>query len=294
MTMTEDALTAEVLERFASTPDARLREILAALVRHLHAFAVEVRLTPHEWMTAIRFLTATGQMCDDERQEFILLSDTLGLSSLVDLINAAPGATESTILGPFYVAGAPPRAMGAHIGRPEDGEPTLVRGKVTDTAGRPLSGATLEIWQASQNGLYDIQDPEQPKHNLRGVFITRADGRYEFRTARPYSYPIPTDGPVGTMLRATGRHQFRAAHIHALVSAPGHRPLTTHVFDAENEYLDSDTVFGVKDSLVKVFAPAGPGEPADVERVIDMDFVLAGSPRDRDSAEVVPGGVMTS
>ncbi len=165
--------------------------------------------------------------------------------------------------------------MGEQIGRPQDGDPTLVRGQVTDRAGSPLASATLDIWQASSNGLYDTQDPQQPPFNLRGVFVTGPDGAYQFRTIRPVSYPIPTDGPVGGLLRGAGRHHWRAAHIHAIVSAPGHRPVTTHIFDADNPYLGSDTVFGVKDSLVRQFRPAGPGDPPDVSYVADMDFVLA-------------------
>ena len=273
--MTPAELTDDVAKAFGATPDPRLRELITALVRHLHAFAAETRLTPAEWMAGLQFLTATGQKCDARRQEFVLLSDVLGLSSLVDVINAAGGATESTVLGPFYVAGAPARAMGEHSGRPEDGSPTLVRGRVTDTAGRPLDGATLDVWQSNDSGLYDTQDPSQPPFNLRGVFVTGPDGRFEFRTARPASYPIPTDGPVGDLLRATGRSRWRAAHIHAIVSAPGCRPVTTHIFDAENPYLDSDAVFGVKDSLVRPFRPAGPDDPADVSYVVDMDFALA-------------------
>jgi hydroxyquinol 1,2-dioxygenase len=272
--MTPAQLTGDVLDAYGETPGPRLREILTALISHLHAFAAEVKLTPQEWLAGLEFLTATGQKCDAERQEFILLSDVLGLSSLVDLINAADGATESTVLGPFYTPGAPRRAMGEPIGRPTDGEPTLVRGHVTDPEGKPLADATLDVWQCNASGLYDTQDPSQPPFNLRGVFVTGPDGSYEFRTARPVSYPVPTDGPVGDLLRGSGRHGWRAAHIHAIVSAPGRRSVTTHVFDAENPYLDSDTVFGVKDSLVKPFRLAGPGDPADVQRVAEMDFVL--------------------
>jgi len=274
-TMTPQQLTKQVLDAYAGTPDPRLRELLTSLITHLHAFAAETRLTRQEWLAGVEFLTATGQKCDAERQEFILLSDVLGFSSLVDLINAADGATESTVLGPFYVPGAPTRAMGEQIGRPEDGIPTLVRGRVTDAAGRPLDGATLDVWQSSSDGLYDTQDPHQPPFNLRGVFVTGPDGGYHFRTVRPASYPVPVDGPVGDLLRGAGRHNWRAAHIHLIVSAPGHQPVTTHIFDAENPYLDSDTVFGVKDSLVRHFRPAGPGDPADVSYVTDMDFVLA-------------------
>ncbi|MGE5289692.1 MAG: intradiol ring-cleavage dioxygenase [Micromonosporaceae bacterium] len=276
---TPEELAAEVLRAYLGTPDARLREILQSLVRHLHAFVTETSLTSHEWMEGIRFLTETGQKCDDQRQEFILLSDTLGVSSLVDLLahlaNRAPGATESTVLGPFYVPGAPHRKPGENIGRPQDGEPTLVRGRVTDTDGRPLAGAQLDIWQTAANGFYDVQDPEQPPFNLRGIFTAGPDGRYELRTVRPVSYPVPTDGPVGRLLRASGRHAWRAAHIHAIVSAEGHEPVTTHIFDAANEYLESDTVFGVKDSLIKPFLSPSPGDPADVAYVVEMDFALA-------------------
>jgi hydroxyquinol 1,2-dioxygenase len=273
--MTPAELTDDVLKAFGGTPDARLRELISGLISHVHAFAVETGLTQQEWMTGLQFLTAVGQKCDDRRQEFVLLSDVLGLSSLVDVINAEAGATESTVLGPFYVAGAPKRAFGEHIGRPQDGDPTLVRGRVTDLAREPLDGAVLDVWQASDHGLYDTQDPEQPPFNLRGVFTTGPDGRFEFRTARPASYPIPTDGPVGSLLQATQRSHWRAAHIHAIVSAPGCRPVTTHIFDAQNPYLGSDAVFGVKGSLVRPFRPAGPGDPPDVSYVVDMDFTLA-------------------
>lgn len=273
--MRPQELTERVVKEYSGTPDPRVRELVTALISHLHAFTVETRLRQQEWQAAIEFLTATGQKCDDQRQEFVLLSDVLGLSSLVDVVNAAPGVTESTVLGPFYRPGAPVRAMGEHIGRPEDGAPTLVRGRVTGQAGEPLGQARVDVWQANDKGFYDIQDPGQPPFNLRGVFVTGPGGRYEFRTARPASYPIPTDGPVGGLLRLTGRGHMRAAHIHAIVSAPGHRSVTTHIFVPDNPYLDSDAVFGVKDSLIKEFRPAGPGDPADVEYVVDMDFSLA-------------------
>jgi hydroxyquinol 1,2-dioxygenase len=273
--MTPDELTQRVVEEYSGAPDPRVRELIGALISHLHAFVVQTRLTPQEWLAAVEFLTATGQMCDDERQEFILLSDVLGVSSMVDVVNSAPGVTESTVLGPFYRAGAPARAMGEHIGRPEDGSPTLIRGRVTGAAGQPLDSATIDVWQSDDKGNYDIQDPGQPPFNLRGLFVTGADGRYEFRTARPGSYPIPTDGPVGQLLRGAGRGNMRAAHIHAIVAAPGHRSLTTHIFVPDNPYLDSDAVFGVRDTLIREFRPAGPGDPADVEYVVDMDFSLA-------------------
>ncbi len=272
--MTTD-LTEQVLAAYAGTPDPRLRELLAALIAHLHAFAVETKLTSQEWLTGIEFLTATGQKCDAERQEFILLSDVLGLSSLVAEVNAASDATEPTILGPFYLPGAPQRAMGEQIGRAQDGSPVLIRGRISGAAGEPVAGATLDVWQASSNGLYDTQDPEQPPFNLRGVFVTGPDGSYEFRAVRPVSYPIPTDGPVGDLIRHAARHHWRAAHIHAIVAAPGYRPVTTHIFDAGNPYLDSDAVFGVRDSLVRTFRPAGPDDPPDVSYVTEMNFALA-------------------
>jgi hydroxyquinol 1,2-dioxygenase len=274
--MTPAQLTGEVLRAYEPAADPRLREILQSLLRHLHAFVTETSLTGEEWLAGIQFLTRTGQMCDGVRQEFILLSDILGVSSLVDLIGQlAPGATESTVLGPFYVPGAPHRRRGENIGRPQDGEPTLVRGRVTDTAGQPLAGATLDVWQTAANGLYDVQDPAQPPFNLRGIFTTGPGGSYELRTVRPVSYPIPTDGPAGALLRAAGRHAWRAAHIHAIVRAPGYQPVTTHVFDADNEYLGSDTVFGVKDSLIRPFLPARATDPPDVKFVAEMDFTLA-------------------
>lgn len=273
--MSPDELTELVVKEYSGAADPRVRELITALISHLHAFVTQVRLTPQEWVKAVEFLTATGQKCDEERQEFVLLSDVLGISSMVDVVNAAPGVTESTVLGPFYRAGAPVRAMGEAIGRPEDGSPTLVRGLVTGAGGQALDGATIDVWQADDKGAYDVEDPGQPPFNLRGKFVTGPDGRYEFRTARPASYPIPTDGPVGGLLRATGRNHMRAAHIHAIVSASGHRSLTTHIFVPDNPYLDTDAVFGVRDSLIRPFRPAGPGDPAGVEYVVDMDFSLA-------------------
>jgi protocatechuate 3,4-dioxygenase beta subunit len=268
-------LTEDVLRAYAETPDPRARELLTSLIRHLHAFASETRLTTQEWMAGLQFLTAVGQKCDDERQEFILLSDVLGLSSLVESTNAPDGATEPTVLGPFYLPGAPHKEPGESIGRLQDGEPTLIRGRVTDTDGRPISGATLDIWQCASNGRYDIQDPDQPPFNLRGVFGTGADGRYLLRAVRPVGYPVPVDGPVGDVFRLSGRHHWRAAHVHAIVSAPGHQPVTTHIFDAANEYLDTDAVFGVRGSLIQEFRPASPADPPDVAYVVDVDFALA-------------------
>jgi catechol 1,2-dioxygenase len=272
--MTEEALTEEVVARLDGTPDLRLREVMQALVRHLHAFAREVRLTDAEWIAGIGFLTETGQISDDVRQEFILLSDTLGLSSLVDLINnanATPGATETTILGPFYVPNSPQRAFGDSMIEFDDGgELTTVSGRVLGHDGSPIPNAVLDVWQNSANGFYAVQQPEvQPPTNLRGIFHTDQQGRYEFRTVRPKPYPIPADGPVGHLIDITGRHPWRAAHLHVKVSADGFRSLTTHVFDASSAYLDSDTVFGVKGSLVADFRPSGDG-PLECS----VDFVL--------------------
>jgi protocatechuate 3,4-dioxygenase beta subunit len=276
-------LTAEVLRRLDATPDPRLREIVQALVRHLHAFTREIGLTDDEWLAGVKFLTATGQMCDDKRQEFILLSDTLGLSMLVDEINHDGGdaATESTVLGPFYVAGAPLREYGASIVLADDAPRAVVSGVVRDPDGKPIPGALLDIWQTASNGLYDVQDPRQPPNNLRGRFHARDDGSYRFVTVRPACYPIPDDGPVGGLLRATDRHPWRAAHIHAIVSADGYRPVTTHIFDADSDYLDSDAVFGVKDSLIRPFVRHD--DAAEAARLgatapyftVDHDFVLA-------------------
>jgi len=271
----DENLTEDVLQAYADTPDPRLRELLAALIRHVHAFAAETGLTHEEWMAALEFLTAVGHKCDEQRQEFVLLSDVLGLSAQVDKVNAARGATEPTVLGPFYLPGAPHRAMGARIGRAEDGPATLFRGRVTDTEGQPIGGATLDVWQNSGNMLYDVQDPAQPRFNLRGVFTTGPDGGFAFRGVRPVSYPIPVDGPVGDLLRAAARHNWRAAHVHVILSAPGYQPVTTHIFDAANEYLRSDAVFGVRDSLIREFRPVAASDPADVQFVVDVDFALA-------------------
>jgi protocatechuate 3,4-dioxygenase beta subunit len=264
-------LTREVLDRVAGTPDPRLREVLGAAVRHVHGFAREVGLTPAEWLAGIRFLTAVGQRCDDRRQEFILLSDTLGVSTLVETIaHPVDAATEATVLGPFYVPGAPWRAAGDSIAVDDPGGvPTVVRGRVTGAGGAPLAGAVLDVWQCASNGLYDVQDPAQPPGNMRGRFRTDAAGGFEFRTSRPVGYAIPDDGPVGELLRASGRHPWRAAHIHVIVSAEGHEPVTTHLFDAADPRLDSDAVFGVRASLVKEFTPRPDGST-----LVEHEFVL--------------------
>lgn len=251
----EHTATAAVLDRMSDTKDARLKQIMTSVVTHLHAVVREVEPTMDEWMAAIRFLTETGQKCDDKRQEFILLSDTLGVSMLVDAINnrKPSGATESTVLGPFHVAGAPKKKMGDTISMDGKGDPAYISGRVVDQSGRPIASAQLDVWQTSSDGAYDVQDPTQPEMNLRGLFTTGADGRFFFRTVKPKHYSIPTDGPVGKMLVALGRHPMRPAHIHFIIGAPGFEPVTTHMFVAGDQYLDSDAVFGVKDSLVVDF-----------------------------------------
>ena len=281
--MTEQELTDLVLMKIEGAPDARFREVMLSLVKHLHAFIREVGLTQEEWRTAIDFLTATGQKCDAKRQEFILLSDTLGVSMLVDAVNHRrhQGATESTVLGPFYVEGAPPMPLGADIAAGEEGVPTFVSGHVTDTSGRPIAGADLDVWQTDAEGFYDVQRPEIGEMRLRGKFTTDAEGRYRFRTVKPVPYPIPTDGPVGAMLEKLGRHPYRPAHIHTIVSAPGYAPVATHVFVAGDPYIESDAVFGVKPSLIVEFVEQKPGRAPDgtlMERPfcdIRFDFTLS-------------------
>jgi protocatechuate 3,4-dioxygenase beta subunit len=244
-----------VAASFGGTTDPRLRRIMQSLVQHLHAFVKDVELTEAEWAAAIAFLTATGQKCDAVRQEFVLLSDVLGVSMLVETINhRAGGATESTVLGPFHMVESPPRELGDSISLDGKGEPCLVTGRVTGPDGEPLGGASVDVWQASEDGFYDVQQPGiQPESNLRGLFTAAADGTFWFRTVLPRYYPIPDDGPVGALLRATGRHPYRPAHIHFIVAADGYQPVTTHLFVADTPYLDSDAVFGVKDSLVRDF-----------------------------------------
>jgi catechol 1,2-dioxygenase len=250
----EEALLAEVLATFAGTPERRLAALITRLVEHLHAYVREVSLDAAERRVAIEFLTAVGQMSGPTRQEFELLSDVLGLSSLVETLSSRDGATLQTLTGPFYVPGAPRREFGeSMVERSGGGAPAVLDGRVTSVDGEPLAGAELDVWQNAENRLYAIQDPEQPEGNLRGRYRARADGSYEIRTIRPVPYPIPDDGPVGAMLRRTGRHPWRAAHIHLLITHAGHRPLTTEVFDAASDYLDSDAVFGVAPELVLAF-----------------------------------------
>jgi hydroxyquinol 1,2-dioxygenase len=239
----------------ADTPP-RLREVMTILVNHLHAAVKEARMTPEEWVAGIQFLTGTGQMCTDWRQEFILLSDVLGVSMLVDSLNHGrpEGSTENTVLGPFHVAGAPRLQNGANICLDEKGEPLIVHGRVVDNSGNPISGATVDVWSTNDDGFYDVQQQGvQPKHNLRGIFTTDSEGAYWFRTAKPRYYPIPDDGPVGKLLTAVGRHPNRAAHLHFIVEAAGYDRVITHIFTPDCDYLREDAVFGVKGSLIADF-----------------------------------------
>ena len=272
--LTEENSVEVVNARIGNDTDPRLSEVMSSLVRHLHAFIKDVRLTEAEWETAISFLTETGQMCSDHRQEFILLSDTLGASMLVDAVNhpKPAGATETTGFGPFHVANAPERPMGARISLDGKGEICLYQGRVLDLDGNPVENALIDVWSDNADGFYDVQQPElQPQWNNRGIFRTGPDGRYAFRGIKPVSYPIPDDGPVGRMLAALGRHPWRPAHMHFLVTAPGFERVITHTFVAGDAYLTSDAVFGVKPSLITTFVPTqSPSEAW----LADYDFVL--------------------
>jgi len=251
---TTTKLTQAVLQSFAGAPDSRVRAVLHQLISHLHAFVREADLTFDEWRTAIDFLTRTGHASNETRQEFILLSDVLGVSMLVDAINhkGHTGATETTVLGPFYVGEHPVTPHGADLVPGAPGERVFVDAGVTDVAGRPLDGAEVDVWHADSAGLYDVQQPGYTPGEpaMRARFVTGKDGRFTFRTLVPCSYPVPTDGPVGELLAAGNRHAMRPAHIHFLLRAPGFEPLVTHVFVAGDKYLESDAVFGVKPSLI--------------------------------------------
>lgn len=255
MDFTVETATDAVVDSFRATENPRLREVLQSLTRHLHAFVRDVEPTTAEWEAAIGFLTAVGQACDDTRQEFVLLSDVLGVSMLVETVNAAEGGTQNTVLGPFHMTSSPRRELGDSIDLLGTGHPCVVSGRVLSADGTPLPGAELDVWQCNEDGFYDVQQPGvQPPGNGRGIFRTDDEGRYWFRTVVPSPYPIPTDGPVGALLKATGRHPYRPAHIHVIAGAEAHRPVTTHVFVAGSPYLDSDAVFAVRRDLITEFA----------------------------------------
>jgi hydroxyquinol 1,2-dioxygenase len=257
----EQAVTDQVVASFAAAGSPRLREVMEAVVRHLHAAAREVRLTQDEWFAAIDFLTRTGQKCDDRRQEFVLLSDVLGLSMLTVGINADPdpAVTESTVFGPFFVEGSPGFELGSDLSAGAPGVPCWVEGTVRGVSGEPVAGARVEVWEADQDGFYDVQYEGRRTAN-RGHLFTDADGGFRFWSVRPAAYPIPADGPVGELLAAAGRGPMRPAHIHFLIAAPGYRTLITHLFAAGDRYLDDDAVFGVKRSLVADFVDHGPDQ----------------------------------
>jgi hydroxyquinol 1,2-dioxygenase len=272
------------VDSFSRCRDARLKEVMQALVTHLHAFALEVRLTPAEWAHAMNSLVATGRLTNENRHEFILWSDALGLSMVVDALRESdPRATESTVEGPFRAADSAERAYGASISEQPGGVPLWMHGLVLSVDREPIAGAEVDVWQNGPNRLYAVQDPDSPEYHLRGRFHSQADGRYALLAVRPTPYPIPDDGPVGAMLRATSRHPWRPAHVHVAVSAEGYDPVVTHIFDADSEYLDSDAVFAVKPSLIRSFErreASDPERPAGVEQPwvsVEVDFILEGA-----------------
>jgi hydroxyquinol 1,2-dioxygenase len=261
----EQALTDAVAASFASASSPRYAEVMASLVRHLHAFARDVRLTDAEWHTAIDVLTRTGQLCDERRQEFVLLSDVLGMSMLTVAVNADPdpAVTPSTVFGPFFVEGSPQVPLGGDIARGAVGQPCWIEGSVRGVDGEPVAGARIEVWEADDDGFYDVQYEGFSMEGAanRGHLFTDSDGGYRFWSVRPAAYPIPVDGPVGELLRAAGRRWMRPAHVHFMITAPGYRRLTTHVFAAGDPYLSDDAVFGVNPALVADFPQHAPDEP---------------------------------
>lgn len=283
----EQTITQAVLDRIGNTPDPRLKQIFTSLVHHLHDFVRDVRLTDAEWVYAVEFLTRTGQKCDGNRQEFILLSDTLGVSMLVDAINhGTAGSTETTVLGPFYVEGPPEHPLGADIRGGMKGDPLHVAGLITSADGKPLPDAIVDVWHSDDDGYYDVQQLEKVGGlSGRARFRTDKEGRFNFWTIKPAAYPIPYDGPVGEMLTAQARHPWRPAHVHFMIEAAKHKKLATHVFVDDDQYLDSDAVFGVKDSLIGAFVRHEAGIGPDGRRTetpyfsLHYEFTLAPSER---------------
>jgi hydroxyquinol 1,2-dioxygenase len=280
----ELSITEAFMASMRACKDERLRTVMGSLVEHLHAFAREVQLTETEWERGIAFLTRVGHITDDKRQEFILLSDVLGLSTLVTAQNHAKpkGCTEATVFGPFFVAGAPTYDNGEDIANGARGEPCFVGGQVRDGEGRPIAGARLQVWQADEDGFYDVQRAldGQPEHRARGQLHTARDGRFRFRSILAEPYPIPHDGPVGKLLDSLGRHPWRPAHLHFMIEAPGFETLITHVFRDGDRYLDSDAVFGVRSTLIAPWVRHEPGTAPDGSAMtvpfytLDYDFVL--------------------
>ncbi|TVR06392.1 MAG: hydroxyquinol 1,2-dioxygenase [Salinarimonadaceae bacterium] len=282
--VTPETLTETLLGLSGPDTDPRLQEVLGSLVRHLHAFAKEVGLTHAEWRKGLELLTRAGEMTDDERNEFVLFSDVLGLSSLVDMINSPSGCTSSSVLGPFHILGAPDLPVGGDMIGENPGPQVVVEGVVRDTHGDPIEGAQIELWQTADNGLYSNQDPKQPEYNLRISMATGADGRYALSTIRPAPYMVPTDGPVGDLLNATGRDAWRPSHLHFIIRAQGYRTLVTEVFPSDDPYLDADAVFGVRRDLVMEYRPGDRAALAadiaardrlnDSFSKVDFDFIL--------------------
>lgn len=273
-----------VVNRIADNTEPRLKEVMEVIVRKLHEAVKEIEPTQDEWMKAIMFLTQTGHKCDEWRQEFILLSDVLGVSMLVDAINSRrpTGASENTVLGPFHIEDAPEREMGDNICLDQKGEPMIVHGKILDIDGKPIENAKIDVWQANDEGFYDVQQKGiQPDFNLRGVFHTKNDGQYKFIAIKPKFYPIPDDGTVGKLLKELGRHPYRPAHFHYIISKKGYDTLTTHIFDPDDPYINSDAVFGVKKSLMAKFKPITDKEKIKQNGLnqkyydVEYDFVLA-------------------
>lgn len=281
-----ETVTQAFLDYVAKDSDERLKFVLENLINHLHDFARETELTHDEWRKGLELLFAAGEISTPERNEFVLFSDVLGLSSLVDMIHSRPDATPSSVLGPFHVLGAPDVPVGGDLMGDNEGEALIVGGKVLTQDGAPIEGAALEIWQTADNGLYSGQDEEQPEYNLRARMTTGADGRYLFSTVRPAPYTVPDDGPVGELLRATGRHPWRPSHLHFIVTASGHRSLVTEVFPSDDPYLDEDAVFGVRERLIMDYVKKDdtsilPDDLAIKDSLsgpflhVDFDFVLA-------------------
>ena len=276
--MDENTVTDAVLEQMANTPDPRLKEVMSALVRHLHAFAREVDLIPEEWLAGIAFLTAVGQKCTPHRQEFILLSDTLGLSTVVNALHdkrMASAATKSSILGPYYRENAPSFKLGDSIAVKAQGQPIGIYGRVTNKKGDGIPNASVEIWQTNEEGDYDLQLQEADQMDMRGWFHADSDGRFYLRSVRPHAYRIPMDGPVGKLLTAQGRHGYRPAHIHFLIGAPGYREVVTAAYLGSDKYLETDTVFGVMPSLITETKAGDTSSPFPNLPSLRFDFTLA-------------------
>lgn len=284
-TVTKDNITDVFAAYFSEEADPRTREVLLAMTRHMHDFIREVDLTHDEWRKGLEFLEWAGRITTPERNEFVLLSDVLGVSSLVDMQHSVEGATSSSVLGPFHVSNPPQLPVGGDMKRDFEGEVLLAEGTVRDMDGVPISYAEIDIWQTAPNGLYSSQDPDQNIHSFHGLMKTDENGRYAFTTVRPVSYTVPDDGPVGEILRAAGRHPWRPSHLHYIVSAEGYRSLVTEVFPDDDPYLDQDTVFGVRDDLVMSYVtePAGSfpdgfaisGSVSEAYSKVSFDLVLA-------------------